>query len=128
MSIQFMLKDEQLNETTYDTNSHEDIVKMVAYAIANDYKIVGVNNKTFEFNKNVLMGYSSLTQTYLKELFEYMLLNNINIITSNKTLQDFANLKGYNYWSLYILLRRVLGNNTDYKSKLNELFTKYKNN
>ena len=128
MSIQFMLKDEQLNETTYDTNSHEDIVKMVAYAIANDYKIVGVNNKTFEFNKNVLIGYSSLTQTYLKELFEYMLLNNINIITSNKTLQDFANLKGYNYWSLYILLRRVLGNNADYKSKLNELFTKYKNN
>ena len=128
MSIQFILKDEQLNETTYDTNSHDDIIKMVAYAIANDYKIVGVNNKTFEFNDNVLMGYSNLTQTYLRELFEYMLLNNINIITSNKTLQDFANLKGYNYWSLYMLFRRVLGNNADYKSKLNELFAKYKNN
>ena len=128
MSIQFILKDEQLNETTYDTNSHDDIIKMVAYAIANDYKIVGVNNKTFEFNDNVLMGYSNLTQTYLRELFEYMLLNNINIITSNKTLQDFANLKGYNYWSLYMLFRRVLGNSGDYKSKLNELFTKYKNN
>ena len=128
MSIQFMLKDEQLNETTYDTNSHDDIVKMVAYAIANDYKIVGVNNKTFEFNENILMGYSNSAQTYLRELFEYMLLNNINIITSNKTLQDFANLKGYNYWSLYILLRRVLGNSGDYKDKLNELFAKYKNN
>ena len=128
MSIQFILKDNELNETTYDTNSHDDIVKMVAYAIANDYKIVGVNNKTFEFNDNVLMGYSNLTQTYLRELFEYMLLNNINIITSNKTLQDFANLRGYNYWSLSMLFRRVLGHNADYKSKLNELFANYKNN
>ena len=128
MSIQFMLKDEQLNETTYDTNSHEDIIKMVAYAITNDYKIVGVNNKSFEFNENVLMGYSSSAQAYLRELFEYMLQNNINMITSNKTVQDFANLKGYNYWSLYMLLRRVLGNNADYKNKLNELFAKYKNN
>ena len=123
-----MLKDEQLNETTYDTNSHEDIIKMVAYAITNDYKIVGVNNKSFEFNENVLMGYSSSAQAYLRELFEYMLQNNINMITSNKTVQDFANLKGYNYWSLYMLLRRVLGNNADYKNKLNELFAKYKNN
>ena len=128
MSIQFILKDEQLNETTYDTNSHEDIIKMVAYAITNDYKIVGVNNKSFEFNENVLMGYSSSAQAYLRELFEYMLQNNINMITSNKTLQDFANVKGYNYWSLYMLFRRVLGNNADYKNKLNELFAKYKNN
>lgn len=128
MSIQFMLKDEQLNETTYDTNSHDDIIKMVAYAITNDYKIIGVNEQTFEYNENILMGYSNSTQVYLKELFEYMLQNNINIIISNKTLQDFANLKGYNYWSLYMLLRRVLGNNSDYKAKLNELFAKYKNN
>ena len=128
MSIQFILKDEQLNETTYDTNSHEDIIKMVAYAITNDYKIVGVNNKSFEFNENVLMCYSSSAQAYLRELFEYMLQNNINMITSNKTLQDFANVKGYNYWSLYMLFRRVLGNNADYKNKLNELFAKYKNN
>ncbi len=128
MSIQFMLKDEHLNETTYDTNSHDDIIKMVAYAITNDYKIVGVNEQTFEYNENILMGYSNSTQVYLRELFEYMLQNNINIITSNKTLQDFANLKGYNYWSLYMLLRRVLGNNSDYKAKLNELFAKYKNN
>lgn len=128
MSIQFMLKDEQLNETTYDTNSHDDIIKMVAYAITNDYKIIGVNEQTFEYNENILMGYSNSTQVYLRELFEYMLQNNINIITSNKTLQDFANLKGYNYWSLYMLLRRVLGNNSDYKAKLNELFAKYKNN
>ena len=128
MSIRFVLKDNELNETTYDTNSHDDIVKMVAYAITNDYKIVGINDKSFEYNERVLMPYSSSAQKYLKEFFDYMLQYNINIITSNKTLQDFANLKGYNYWSLYILLRRVLGNSGDYKDKLNELFAKYKNN
>ena len=128
MSIRFILKDNELNETTYDTNSHDDIVKMAAYAITNDYKIVGINEKSFEYNERVLMPYSSSAQKYLKEFFDYMLQYNINIITSNKTLQDFANLKGYNYWSLYILLRRVLGNSGDYKDKLNELFAKYKNN
>lgn len=128
MAIRFILKDNELNETTYDTNSHDDIVKMVAYAITNDYKIVGINEKSFEYNERVLMSYSSSAQKYLKEFFNYMIQYNINIITSNKTLQDFANLKGYNYWSLYILLRRVLGNSGDYKDKLNELFAKYKNN
>lgn len=128
MAIRFILKDNELNETTYDTNSHDDIVKMVAYAIANDYKIVGINEKSFEYNERVLMPYSSSAQKYLKEFFDYMLQYNINTITNNTTLKDFANLNNYNYWSLYMLLRRVLGNSGDYKSKLNELFAKYKNN
>lgn len=128
MAIRFILKDNELNEATYDTNSHDDIIKMVAYAITNDYKIVGINEKSFEYNERVLMPYSSSAQKYLKEFFDYMLQYNINTITNNIPLKDFANLNNYNYWSLYMLLRRVLGNSGDYKSKLNELFAKYKNN
>ena len=128
MAIRFILKDNELNETTYDTNSHDDIIKMVAYAITNDYKIVGINDKSFEYNERVLMPYSSSAQKYLKEFFDYMLQYNINTITNNTPLKDFANLNNYNYWSLYMLLRRVLGNSGDYKNKLNELFAKYKNN
>ena len=64
----------------------------------------------------------------VKEFFDYMLQYNINTITNNTPLKDFANLNNYNYWSLYMLFRRVLGNSGDYKSKLNELFAKYKNN
>lgn len=128
MAIRFILKDNELNETTYDTNSHDDIVKMIAYAITNDYKIIGVNEKSFEYNERILMSYSSSAQKYLKEFFNYMLQYNINTITNNTPLKDFANLNNYNYWSLYMLLRRVLGNSSDYKSKLNELFAKYKNN
>lgn len=128
MAIRFILKDNELNETTYDTNSHDDIIKMVAYAITNDYKIIGINEKSFEYNERVLMSYSSSAQKYLKEFFNYMLQYNINTITNNTPLKDFANLNNYNYWSLYMLLRRVLGNSGDYKSKLNELFAKYKNN